>query len=702
MFCPSCGSPVEDDARFCTSCGADLAVPSPAPPSLESIPPAPSPAPPASAQGGGAPRQGGVRWQIVAIALSLVVIIVSGAGIAMRLLGGEDGSSSPTCVFGARESVSVSRVTRIVPAASEANPLQNYVVCVRAAAGRDGRAIDVSGIPRLDVEGETGFSMADFGEIAEGIYEVTVTPDDGAPQFIPPVSVVDGKPGDEAGEEASGGDSDAVELPEEIIVVPPDHSEGSGHDLSVPMRLGRYGAYLDKVRELQLVHGEVSVVTTSDGGDVWLSGLCYVGLVDFGDGAERLVVAYGDSELVSRHPYLDESYAVEVWGYDVESDEAVLEWSGKPSYTNGGYAHLSFWYPVDGTGPYLVQESPDSSFVVTGVSEDGAFGVAYELAQTFSDPTDALPLVNTVNGEAVEGAAFSRIMTELGFDAATRVFLMTSPFDGSMGDPSDVAGITQETVALLESLAGDIVDAALREDGDRTGEAEEPVNPATLTYAGEEVTEVVSVPAYNNADLAPMDPIERTWGYLVFSASGEGSAVDRVNARLKGDFDEELAATLAWTYGSAEPECLRQRSSLDYLAGSVAGFRIYRNVTLWGAHGNSETEGYVIDLATGEEMEPWGALGVDRSELDEAAAGLLRDYVLSTEGALYDEGTIGNTPEEFLAGDHYMLTEDGITLYLGDYDFFAYAAGHHEILVWPTGKKAAGTDVTAAYAFPYE
>ena len=95
-------------------------------------------------------------------------------------------------------------------------------------------------------------------------------------------------------------------------------------------------------------------------------------------------------------------------------------------------------------------------------------------------------------------------------------------------------------------------------------------------------------------------------------------------------------------------------------------------------------------------------LGVDRSELDEAAAGLLRDYVLSTEGSLYDEGTIGNTPEEFLAGDHYMLTEDGITLYLGDYDFFAYAAGHHEILVWPTGEKAAGTDVTAAYAFPYE
>lgn len=42
------------------------------------------------------------------------------------------------------------------------------------------------------------------------------------------------------------------------------------------------------------------------------------------------------------------------------------------------------------------------------------------------------------------------------------------------------------------------------------------------------------------------------------------------------------------------------------------------------------------------------------------------------------------------------------SLYLGDYDFFAFGAGHHELLVWPIGDRPAGTDVTADHLFPYE
>ena len=503
-----------------------------------------------------------------------------------------------------------------------------------------------------------------------------------------------------------GGDA-AGKLPEEIVVVPPEPSDGAEPGSDVPVRLGRYGAYLSKVRELQLRHGEVGVVSASVGSDVWLSGLCYVGLVDFGDGAERLVVAYETTDLTSRHPYLDESYAVEVWSYDEKSDAAALEWAGRPGYTNGGYAFIAYWHPEDGTGTCLVQESPDSSFDVVGVLDDGEFGVVHELAQTFTNPVDTSTLVNSIDGETVDGATFSRVLNQLGFDTADRHFIMGTSMEGSsaalsMGDPSDVAGFTQETIDRLEDLAGDLVDAANQADDDGPGADGEPSDPVTLAYAGEEVTETVSVPAYNNADLTPMEPLDRTWGYLRFSASGEGSAVDEVNARLKAEYDEELAATLAWTYGNTNPECLRRRSSLDYLAGSVAGFRVFRNITLWGAHGNSVAEGHVVDLSTGEELEPWEALGIDRSALDEAAAGLLRAYALSTEGTLYDERTIGNKPEEFVAGDHYMLTGDGITLYLGDYDFFAFGAGHHELLVWPIGDRPAGTDVTADHLFPYE
>ena len=87
---------------------------------------------------------------------------------------------------------------------------------------------------------------------------------------------------------------------------------------------------------------------------------------------------------------------------------------------------------------------------------------------------------------------------------------------------------------------------------------------------------------------------------------------------------------------------------------------------------------------------------------DSTAAEVLRGYVLSRPDALYAESALDGNIAEHIAQDNYMLTRDGITVYLGDYDFFPYASGTHEVLVWPTGDKAAGTDVTGDYAFPYD
>ena len=702
MICPYCGSQLRDGSRFCTNCGGDVSaapVPAPepvsSPESAQAPEPVPSPQPAQAPQP--APRRRGRAALVAVIVVSLVVIAVAGALIALHLTGNRD---VPTLTFGSREAVSVSRVTRIVPSSAEGSPLQRYVVRVREAFGPDGSRLDVSALPRLDVEGETGFTMADLGELDEGTYEVTVTPDDGAPQYIPPISVVDGDPGDAAGD-GSGGASGPVELPEEIVVVPPEDTDGSEGDLSAPVRLGRYGAYLAKVRELREAHGELTVVSLSGSDVSWLAGLCFARLVDFGDGAERLVVAYAKPEAMSGLPQDLDVYTVEVWGYDEGSDQAVLEWSGGTSYSNGGYAYLCFWHPGDGSGVNLAREIPDTYITVVGILENGTLGVEHEIEQNYYQPDGSIGLTSKVDGQIVESDAFSQFIAGLGSEDYEMFNFMSSAGASSTGSVDDAVSLTQETVERLEQVAGDIVDAAEQTGGSEPGQGQ-PVDPATLTYSGEEVTATESVPAYDNADGSPSGTLQRTWGYLRFSASGEGSAVDEVNALLKADYDGELAASQVWTLEGGKVECLRQRSSLDYLSGSVAGYRIYRDVTQWGAHGGTEIEGYVVDLATGAQMEPWDALGVDRAQLDATAAEVLRGYVLSRPDALYAESALDGNIAEHIAQDNYMLTRDGITVYLGDYDFFSYASGTHEVLVWPTGDKAAGTDVTGDYAFPYD
>lgn len=711
MICPYCGSQLRDGSRFCTNCGGDVsAAPVPAPEPVSSPESAQAPEPVSSPEPvqapQPAPRRRGRAALVAVIVVSLVVIAVAGALIALHLTGNRD---VPTLTFGSREAVSVSRVTRIVPSSAEGSPLQRYVVRVREAFGPDGSRLDVSALPRLDVEGETGFTMADLGELDEGTYEVTITPDDGAPQYIPPVSVVDGDPGDAAGD-GSEGDSEPVELPEEIVVVPPETPDGSEGDLSAPVRLGRYGAYLSKVRELREAHGELTVVSLSGSDVSWLAGLCFVRLVDFGDGVERLVVAHAKPEAMSEPPQDLDVYTVEVWGYDEGSDQAVLEWSGGTSNTPGGHFFVCFWHPGDGSGVNLTREVPDTYFTVVGILEDGTLGVEHEFEQTYFQPDGTYELKSKIDGQPVANEEFSRSIAALGYESRETYFLLSSAGASSTGPIDDAVGLTQETVERLEQVAGDIVDAAGQAGGTQAsddadwGESEQaqPVDPATFTYSGEEVTATESVPAYNNGDGSPSGTLQRTWGYLRFLASGEGSAVDEVNALLKADYDGELAASQVWTLEGGKVECLRQRSSLDYLSGSVAGYRIYRDVTQWGAHGGTEIEGYVVDLATGAQMEPWDALGVDRAQLDATAAEVLRGYVLSRPDALYAESALDGNIAEYIAQDNYMLTRDGITVYLGDYDFFSYASGTHEVLVWPTGDKAAGTDVTGDYAFPYD
>lgn len=709
MFCTTCGSEIPEGSKFCTSCGAPVAsrpapepaaepapVPAPTPASAPEPKPTPVPAPAPDPVPPARPKRR--RGLVAVIVVALLVIVAAGAAVVTHQMGLWGGPGATSVSFGSREAVRVSRVTRIVPQDSSGAPIARYVVRVREADDPDGRAIDVSALPQLDVDGTNGFAMSDFGELDAGTYEVTVTPEGGAPQFVPPVTVADE-------DAAAGGGASGEQLPEQVVVTPP----ADQGDQAAPVRLGRYGAFLEVVRDLQATYGEVSIV--SDSGEValsWLDGLCYARLVDFGDGTERLVVAYASDPSVSKSfPTSTDSYTVEVWQYDEASDAATKVWSGHHGYSNGGYAFVTLVPTTDGSRTYLEQDLSDSGINYMGICDDGSFGLAHTVEFQMNVGSDGAPDGYTilVDGQPIDGQTALDADKLLGIDAnkATSAMLTEDEFSTS-GEAEKTAEQTRDTVAQLESLAGDLLDAREAAGaGADAGQDEPAADPASLTYTGTENMETVTLPMWESGPDAQSGTMQSEWGCVSISASGEGSAVDAVNERLRADYDADVAQSESWTFDAPAPEITNRRSSMDAQVGQYVGVRVSSYATFWGAHGDNYLEGLVFDMATGEEVEPWEALGVSRADLDAAAVEAIVSYVTShPEGAFYtDAATIRENAASYVSGtaDPYLLTSHGITVFLGDYSFYAYAYGTHELVAWGTDGTAAGTDVSAEHAF---
>ena len=72
----------------------------------------------------------------------------------------------------------------------------------------------------------------------------------------------------------------------------------------------------------------VRIHAFGSGEDVYLDGLAYARIVDFGDGENRLLVCYHDpsrGEDPATPGAYPESYPIEVWEYDSQKQEAVYE-----------------------------------------------------------------------------------------------------------------------------------------------------------------------------------------------------------------------------------------------------------------------------------------------------------------------------------------------------------------------------------------
>lgn len=271
------------------------------------------------------PRRG--RGKVVAAVVggvavvAVAAVLVLGGGLGAITGAGPSGGGEAQVTYASNEEVPVASGTAIVPLDDRDEPFASYTVRVKQADDADGRAIDIADMPNLDVQGTEGFTLGDLGALDAGTYRLVIEDGaSGASYDLPPLVL--------GGASQGGGEASRV------TVRPPQ-------DTSDPDELvaqGKYACFRDKLQGLVDTYGDASITVMKLDEQrflAWAAGVAYAELVDFGDGAERLVVAYcterdfasaedvqarDDGEYGPRAS----DYTVEVWEYDEASDELSM------------------------------------------------------------------------------------------------------------------------------------------------------------------------------------------------------------------------------------------------------------------------------------------------------------------------------------------------------------------------------------------
>lgn len=349
--------------------------------------------------------------------------------------GDQDEQAEQSAAYGLDEPVIVTRLTRIAPENADETPVKRYTVRVREAIDASGADLDVFGLPSLEVQDDgNGFALSDVGELEDGTWYVTVTPDDGDPIWLAPLVLTD--------------DQDASTTDRATFVLPQ----------TPEARLGKWAALLEVIRDTAAAHGQT--VLKEDGETVWVEGLSVARTIDLGDGNLRLVVAYPTKPLSGEGLLTTEGvYAEEVWEYDSSADEARQVLSLQSGQLEGGYPLLAFSDGSGSSGTCIVRElhPSDASWesVYYGLSAQGSPGVLLDARRTFGATS-----TYSLDGTAVDEDSYYDAISDYGYE--TWLLLATSTQDtGSAAYlmPEDVAQEAQDTAARLESLAGDLLDA---------------------------------------------------------------------------------------------------------------------------------------------------------------------------------------------------------------------------------------------------
>lgn len=253
--------------------------------------------------------------------VAVAAVLVLGGGLGAITGAGPSGGGEARVTYASNEEVPVASGTAIVPLDDRDEPFASYTVRVKQADDADGRAIDIADMPNLDVQGTEGFTLGDLGALDAGTYRLVIEDGaSGASYDLPPLVL--------GGASQGGGEVSRV------TVRPPQ-------DTSDPDELvaqGKYARFRDKLQGLVDTYGDASITVMKLDEQrflAWAAGVAYAELVDFGDGAERLVVAYCTEREFSSAEDVQarddgeygpraSDYTVEVWEYDEASDELSM------------------------------------------------------------------------------------------------------------------------------------------------------------------------------------------------------------------------------------------------------------------------------------------------------------------------------------------------------------------------------------------
>lgn len=414
-FCMRCGAPLSPHKQFCTCCGYPVSFKSDG--NRDANKRVQNPRRDERARGG-----------LVLGVISLVVaLLVIGTGVFVWMSGGIEAAlarllpqleSEPYVVsreFASLKSVEVASTTHIVPQVSDGGSAVSYQVRIKQADDLSGTFVTVDELPTVSVTGLEGFSLSDFGSLGSGTYYLGMETSAGVTLDLPPLRL---------------GDSvSAEELPDEVEIIMPVNVE----EETALSRRGKYRAFSDVLSSLTDSYGGSSLTVMKLDDEqflVWAAGVSYAEIVDFGDGVERLVVAYcldgsfSNSDVVEVEEGASagdfgpkaRNYRVEIYEYDLISDEVVMVCQMTPEATEEGRATLRYLKSPDNRLCLVAENQSSDANVCYGIDDVGTFGVLSQdgdaLAQWPAERVYHFFSVATTQEQALNGAENGEVSCE--------------------------------------------------------------------------------------------------------------------------------------------------------------------------------------------------------------------------------------------------------------------------------------------------